>query len=55
VANKEPLNDGNKYNHNFNGKYCVCDRPYPETRATSGETDEEYDEDMIQCAICEDW
>jgi E3 ubiquitin-protein ligase UBR7 len=40
---KEYENKENIYNHNFIGKYCSCD----------GEDDEE--EDMIQCIVCEDW
>lgn len=51
VANKETTNSLNKYNHNFEGQYCNCNRPYPET---DGKVDEAND-DMIQCSICEDW
>uniref|UniRef100_A0A0N5AIP1 UBR-type domain-containing protein n=1 Tax=Syphacia muris TaxID=451379 RepID=A0A0N5AIP1_9BILA len=40
---KKPLNDLNKYNHNFDGIYCTCNQPYT------------GDEDMYQCCICEDW
>ncbi|KAM3720904.1 putative E3 ubiquitin-protein ligase [Dirofilaria immitis] len=44
---KKPLNERNKYNHNFNGLYCTCNRPYP---------CEEYDDcEMLQCIVCEDW
>lgn len=28
---KDNENDKNLYNHNFNGCYCTCDRPYPDT------------------------
>lgn len=28
---KDEENSGNHYNHNFNGCYCTCDRPYPDT------------------------
>ncbi|KAG7238525.1 hypothetical protein INR49_030798, partial [Caranx melampygus] len=45
---KDEENVRNLYNHNFNGCYCTCDRPYPDTE------DQENDE-MIQCIICEDW
>lgn len=41
LREKEVLNNGNVYNHNFSVKYCYCD---------SAERDE-----MIQCLICEDW
>ena len=23
-------NPENRYNHNFRGTYCICDRPYPD-------------------------
>ncbi|XP_056447108.1 putative E3 ubiquitin-protein ligase UBR7 [Gadus chalcogrammus] len=45
---KDSLNLKNKYNHNFCGKYCSCDRPYPDA-------DDQVDDEMIQCIICEDW
>ncbi|KAJ8341375.1 hypothetical protein SKAU_G00336660 [Synaphobranchus kaupii] len=45
---KDGLNTSNKYNHNFYGLYCTCDRPYPDSE------DQILDE-MIQCIICEDW
>ncbi|RWS16479.1 putative E3 ubiquitin-protein ligase UBR7-like protein [Dinothrombium tinctorium] len=47
-ANKKPTNDDNKYDHNFFGRYCICDRPYPDV-----ENDD--DDQMIQCVVCEDW
>ena len=28
---KADINENNKYNHNFEGKYCTCNRPYPDT------------------------
>ena len=31
VQDKEQVNAGNKYNHNFNGVYCTCNRPYPDS------------------------
>ncbi|CAB1330953.1 unnamed protein product [Coregonus sp. 'balchen'] len=45
---KDQQNTKNHYNHNFHGCYCTCDRPYPDT-------DDQVNEDMIQCIICEDW
>ncbi|KAI8486643.1 putative E3 ubiquitin-protein ligase ubr7 [Branchiostoma belcheri] len=46
--NKAPVNPDNKYNHNFHGLYCICDRPYPDP-------DDEIEDEMIQCVVCEDW
>lgn len=41
-------NATNIYNQNFKGKYCTCERPYPDP--------EDHEEDqMIQCISCEDW
>uniref|UniRef100_A0A3Q3X049 Putative E3 ubiquitin-protein ligase UBR7 n=1 Tax=Mola mola TaxID=94237 RepID=A0A3Q3X049_MOLML len=45
---KDEENIRNHYNHNFNGCYCTCDRPYPDT-------DDQVNDEMIQCVICEDW
>nr|XP_046165318.1 putative E3 ubiquitin-protein ligase UBR7 isoform X3 [Oncorhynchus gorbuscha] len=45
---KDRQNAKNNYNHNFHGCYCTCDRPYPDT-------EDQVNEDMIQCIICEDW
>ncbi|XP_078591609.1 putative E3 ubiquitin-protein ligase UBR7 [Branchiostoma floridae x Branchiostoma japonicum] len=45
---KAPVNTDNKYNHNFHGLYCICDRPYPDP-------DDEIEDEMIQCVVCEDW
>jgi E3 ubiquitin-protein ligase UBR7 len=66
--NKEPLNINNKYNHNFEGLYCSCERPYPEGTSSTGQDQEQPsspttidnqiendNNDMIQCTICEDW
>ena len=39
---KDPINTDNKYNHNFDNKYCYCD-------SAEGFTP------MVQCMICEDW
>lgn len=47
-SNKIDDSDQNKYNHNFSGTYCVCKRPYPDP-------DDDVDDEMIQCVICEDW
>ncbi|KAG5460832.1 MAG: hypothetical protein BJ554DRAFT_7072, partial [Olpidium bornovanus] len=39
-------NVGNSYDHNFDGRYCWCDRPYiPETDGST----------MFQCVVCQDW
>ena len=27
---KDIVNAENKYNHNFRGLYCVCNKPYPD-------------------------
>lgn len=45
---KDEENVRNRYNHNFNGCYCTCDRPFPDT-------DDQNGDEMIQCVICEDW
>lgn len=42
------INEENQYNQNFSGKYCTCERPYPDPE------DSILDE-MIQCSVCEDW
>ncbi|KAK5643216.1 hypothetical protein RI129_007061 [Pyrocoelia pectoralis] len=41
-------NEFNEYNQNFCGKYCNCNRPYPDP-------DDSVEDEMIQCIICEDW
>ncbi|XP_028994582.1 putative E3 ubiquitin-protein ligase UBR7 [Betta splendens] len=46
IPTKDKENDRNLYNHNFNGCYCICGRPYPDDQDT---------DEMIQCVICEDW
>ncbi|ALC40087.1 CG15141 [Drosophila busckii] len=48
LEGKQPKNAGNLYNHNFQGLYCKCKRPYPDPERTTEEV-------MLQCAICEDW
>jgi len=45
---KSSENKSNKYNQNFRGKYCTCKRPYPDP-------DDEIEDEMIQCVVCEDW
>ena len=40
-----PCNSNNRYNHNFEGKFCWCDKAY----------DPENNADMVQCAACDDW
>lgn len=45
---KEPLNGQNRYSHNFFGLYCTCNRPYPDP-------EDQVEDEMIQCIICEDW
>jgi E3 ubiquitin-protein ligase UBR7 len=53
-SNKSEQNELNKYNHNFIGLYCACNWPYPDadTSAANSSLD---DDEMLQCAICEDW
>jgi E3 ubiquitin-protein ligase UBR7 len=53
--NKDDINSLNNYNHNFNGLYCTCNKPYPETSANNSANKDEENEDMIQCSVCEDW
>ncbi|XP_012165058.1 putative E3 ubiquitin-protein ligase UBR7 isoform X1 [Bombus terrestris] len=45
---KDLLNSENQYNHNFDGLYCICQRPYPDP-------DDTVNDEMLQCIICEDW
>ncbi|XP_059468581.1 putative E3 ubiquitin-protein ligase UBR7 [Neocloeon triangulifer] len=45
---KEAFNEKNSYNQNFKGVYCTCARPYPDP-------DDDVEDEMIQCIICEDW
>ncbi|XP_048829833.1 putative E3 ubiquitin-protein ligase UBR7 [Brienomyrus brachyistius] len=45
---KDKVNSNNKYNHNFFGLYCTCDRPYPDP-------EDQVPDEMIQCIVCEDW
>ncbi|KAG7466300.1 hypothetical protein MATL_G00163380 [Megalops atlanticus] len=45
---KDKVNTRNKYDHNFSGLYCTCDRPYPDP-------EDQVADEMIQCIVCEDW
>ncbi|MED6276013.1 putative E3 ubiquitin-protein ligase ubr7, partial [Characodon lateralis] len=45
---KDDVNSLNKYSHNFFGVYCTCRRPYPDP-------DDQVEDEMIQCVVCEDW
>lgn len=45
---KDELNPLNKYSQNFFGLYCTCSRPYPDP-------DDQVEDEMIQCIVCEDW
>lgn len=46
--NKDEVNSANKYCHNFFGLYCTCSRPYPDP-------EDQVEDEMIQCVVCEDW
>ncbi|KAM9339176.1 putative E3 ubiquitin-protein ligase UBR7 isoform 1-T2 [Symphorus nematophorus] len=45
---KDEDNSLNKYSHNFFGVYCTCSRPYPDP-------EDQVEDEMIQCVVCEDW
>ncbi|KAL5008060.1 hypothetical protein ScPMuIL_013641 [Solemya velum] len=45
---KDAVNSKNRYNQNFHGVYCTCARPYPDP-------DDDVEDEMIQCVVCEDW
>ncbi|XP_019751799.1 putative E3 ubiquitin-protein ligase UBR7 [Hippocampus comes] len=45
---KDDVNSLNKYGHNFFGEYCTCRRPYPDP-------EDQVEDEMIQCVLCEDW
>lgn len=47
-AMKLHQNDKNSYNQNFSGVYCICHRPYPDP-------EDNIDDEMVQCVLCEDW
>lgn len=51
-AKKLALNENNKYNHNFSGRYCICDRRFPPDEADDSA---EANDEMWQCIVCEDW
>lgn len=48
VGDKDSENVVNVYNQNFKGLFCSCHRPNPDPN-------EENQQEMIQCCICEDW
>lgn len=48
MQSKDSINSENQYNHNFDGLYCICERPYPDP-------DDTVNDEMLQCIICEDW
>ncbi|XP_035534980.1 adhesion G protein-coupled receptor F5-like [Morone saxatilis] len=48
MKEKDEVNSLNKYSHNFFGVYCTCSRPYPDP-------DDQVEDEMIQCVVCEDW
>jgi len=45
VAKQEPAS-GNRYDHNFDGRFCACDVMYDPVVETGT---------MFQCLVCEDW
>ncbi|XP_053970701.1 putative E3 ubiquitin-protein ligase UBR7 [Hylaeus volcanicus] len=45
---KDSANSENRYNHNFDGLYCICKRPYPDP-------EDNVNDEMLQCVVCEDW
>lgn len=49
---KLATNENNKYNHNFSGRYCTCNKRYP---PDENDTDAETNDEMWQCIVCEDW
>uniref|UniRef100_A0A8C5GYB5 Putative E3 ubiquitin-protein ligase UBR7 n=1 Tax=Gouania willdenowi TaxID=441366 RepID=A0A8C5GYB5_GOUWI len=48
LPDKDDDNAENKYSQNFFGLYCVCSRPYPDP-------EDQVEDEMIQCVVCEDW
>lgn len=54
---KEDFNNLNRYNHNFEGLYCTCNRPYPdpEYETNINESSDDDNDEMVQCTVCEDW
>ena len=49
---KAEINENNKYNHNFSGRYCTCNKRYPPDDADDSA---EANDEMWQCIVCEDW
>lgn len=49
---KALFNENNKYNHNFVGRYCICDKKYP---PDENDNSAESQDEMLQCIVCEDW
>ncbi|CAN9508002.1 unnamed protein product [Ophioblennius macclurei] len=47
-SEKDEVNTLNKYSQNFFGSYCTCSRPYPDP-------EDQVEDEMIQCVVCEDW
>ena len=47
-SEKDSDNSENVYGQNFRGLYCTCHRPYPDE-------EDDIEDEMIQCAVCEDW
>ncbi|KAM9703117.1 putative E3 ubiquitin-protein ligase UBR7 [Menidia menidia] len=45
---KDDANSLNLYSQNFFGLYCTCSRPYPDP-------EDQVEDEMIQCVVCEDW
>ncbi|XP_061699110.1 putative E3 ubiquitin-protein ligase UBR7 [Syngnathoides biaculeatus] len=48
IPTKDEENAKNLYNHNFFGCYCSCGRPFPDM-------EDQVNDEMIQCVVCEDW
>jgi E3 ubiquitin-protein ligase UBR7 len=47
-SNTAQPNNRNRYNQNFSGTYCTCNRPYPDE-------EDPIEDVMIQCIVCENW
>ena len=45
-------NENNLYNHNFSGRYCICNKRYP---PDENDDSAESNDEMWQCIACEDW
>eukprot|EP00108_Taenia_solium_P006431 TsM_000634800 transcript=TsM_000634800 gene=TsM_000634800 len=45
---KDDVNIENSYDHNFDGVFCTCLRPYPDPEIKGNL-------EMYQCSVCEDW